>query len=330
MTADAPRIRFGFGLITCQRVPGDKRTSTRIYQEAIELAVIAEDLGFDSVWLSEHHFFDDGHLPSLLPMAAAIAARTSHISLGTGVLLAPLYGSPLRLAEDVATVDQISGARLILGLGAGWREEEFRLLGIPRAERGARLWAAVEAVRSIGSSQIQPKPARATGVPIWIGGSSKTTLERAARLADGYIGNYYADAETFAGQVEAIRQARAERVGAFEFALQLPVFVSAQRNAWAGVRASVHHVMATYERYRTWPPHEPPRLTPALEREWHTRGIFSNPEDAARRIGSYVQAAGGSLHFIARLYWPGLSFDAQRAALQTFAEQVIPRLNNLA
>lgn len=319
------RIRFGFGLVTCQRVRGDERTTSRLYEEAIELAVIAEELGFESVWLSEHHFFDDGHLPSLLPMAAAIAARTSRIAIGTSLLLAPLYGPPLRLAEDAATVDQISGGRLILGLGAGWREDEFRLLGIPRRERSGRLWAAVHAVRSIASSEIQPKPVSENGIPIWIGGSARGTLERAARLADGYIGNYYADPQTFGDQVETIQGARPKDDGEFEFALQLPVFVSSDDDAWASVRTSVHHVMGTYERYRAVPPHqELPELTPVVEREWRTRGIFSEPEDAARRIVAYIDATRGPLHFIARLYWPGLSLERQIAAMQVFVEQVKP------
>ena len=67
---------FGFGLITCQRYPGDMRSDVEIYADALELAAEAERLGFDSVWTSEHHFVDDGYLPSVLPMSAAIATMT--------------------------------------------------------------------------------------------------------------------------------------------------------------------------------------------------------------------------------------------------------------
>jgi alkanesulfonate monooxygenase SsuD/methylene tetrahydromethanopterin reductase-like flavin-dependent oxidoreductase (luciferase family) len=131
-------MRFGYGLITCQRPPDDPRSDADIYREVVDRCVAAEQAGFDSVWVSEHHFVDDGYMPSLLVLAAAIARATQRVEIGTGVLLAPLH-DPLRVAEDAATVDLISGGRLILGLGAGWRAEEFDVFGVPQSERPRRM-----------------------------------------------------------------------------------------------------------------------------------------------------------------------------------------------
>src|SRR5436305_10084185 len=118
-------VRIGIGLFTGQ-VPQDSgRTFEREYREVLDLVRLAEALGFDAAWVSEHHGTSDGYLPSLLTMLAAFAAVTERIELGTGVVLTPLH-DPVRLAEDAATVDQLSSGRLILGLGLGWREEEFR------------------------------------------------------------------------------------------------------------------------------------------------------------------------------------------------------------
>ena len=124
-------ITFGLGMISAQRDPRDPRTDADLYADLLDLCVTAEAAGLDAVWLSEHHFVDDGYMPSLLPTAAAIAARTTRIAVATGVIVAPLH-DPIRLAEDAATVDLISGGRLVLGLGAGYRDEEFAGLGRPK------------------------------------------------------------------------------------------------------------------------------------------------------------------------------------------------------
>ncbi|MEO8425087.1 MAG: LLM class flavin-dependent oxidoreductase, partial [Actinomycetota bacterium] len=139
-------LRIGIGLFTGQVPAGSDRTFGREYRETLELVRLAEALGFDSAWVSEHHGASDGYLPSLLPMLAAFAAATDRIRLGTGVILTPLH-DPLRLAEDAAVVDQLSEGRLTLGLGIAWRPEEFRMFGVPFGERLARTVDTVEILR---------------------------------------------------------------------------------------------------------------------------------------------------------------------------------------
>src|SRR5438105_1048122 len=139
-------LHIGIGLFTGQVPPDSSRTFVQEYREIVDLARLAETLGFESVWVSEHHGSGDGYMPSLLPTLAAFAAATEHIKLGTGVMLTPFH-HPLRLAEDAATVDLISGGRLILGLGLGWREEEFRMFGVPISERVRRTIETVEVLR---------------------------------------------------------------------------------------------------------------------------------------------------------------------------------------
>src|SRR3990172_8530055 len=139
-------LQIGLGLFTGQIPSGSDRTFEREYRETLELVRLAEEVGFDSAWVSEHHGASDGYLPSLLPMLAAFAAVTERIALGTGVVLAPFH-DPLRLAEDAAVVDQLSGGRLLLGLGLGWRDEGVRMFGPPMKERVGRTVHAVEVCR---------------------------------------------------------------------------------------------------------------------------------------------------------------------------------------
>ena len=146
-------MHLGYGLFTAQHHPNDQRSDVEIYREIVELAVEAERIGLESVWTSEHHFVDDGYMPSQLPVLAAIAERTERIALGTGVLLAPMF-DPLHLAEDAATVDVLSNGRLILGLGIGWREEEFVGLGGAEGHKGRRLEAIVEVLRQAWSDDL--------------------------------------------------------------------------------------------------------------------------------------------------------------------------------
>ena len=101
------------------------RSWAGLYDEVLEHAVYAEELGFDSFWLTEHHFWYDGYCPNLLPVLAAIARRTSRIGIGTGCSLLGLH-DPLRDAEDKASLDVLSGGRRLLGLAPGYRPEGIR------------------------------------------------------------------------------------------------------------------------------------------------------------------------------------------------------------
>jgi alkanesulfonate monooxygenase SsuD/methylene tetrahydromethanopterin reductase-like flavin-dependent oxidoreductase (luciferase family) len=340
-------VKLGFGLITCQHVPGDGRTDADLYEQAIQLAVEAERLGFDSVWLTEHHFVDDGYMPSLMAVAAAIAVRTTRIEIGTGLVLAPLH-DPIRLAEDAATVDLLSRGRLLLGLGMGWRREEFEGLGIPIEERRTRLLDAVAVLRQAWSDglvtgtrrrpypgvSVRPKPYRPGGPPIWIGAFAERAVRRAGRIADGYMSGDVSP-EEFARQVAWAQAELGDRATGGPFALSLyqPTFAWQDGEAWPLVREHDHYLSWKYEDMeqsagRAGPAQPPPPLTAEAEAALREHAVVGTPEQVAAGIQAYRAVAGDDLHFVAQLYWPGMPFERQIEAMRLFAERVAPRLHS--
>ncbi len=176
--------------------PGSRLGFPELYAEMLSQAQACEALGFDSIWLTEHHFTDDGYLPALMPVAAAVAARTTRVTIGTYVLLAP-FQHPLKLAEDAAVVDVISNGRLRLGIGLGYRAEEFEGFGVPRAERMGRTLETIEILKrawtgerfdfhgkyfSLRGVRVLPTPASRPYPELLWGAGAPRAIQRAARL----------------------------------------------------------------------------------------------------------------------------------------------------
>jgi alkanesulfonate monooxygenase SsuD/methylene tetrahydromethanopterin reductase-like flavin-dependent oxidoreductase (luciferase family) len=159
---DAPT--FGLWYDFRQKPPlGDY---ARFYAECLEEIEEGERLGFTNVWLSEHHFVDDGYLPSPLVVAAAIAARTTSMGIGTNVLLLPMH-HPLRVAEDAAVVDLVSGRRFTLGVGQGYVQHEFEALGFNRKKRPSLFEEGGEVMRQPGKRDAPGTRASAGGSRIF-------------------------------------------------------------------------------------------------------------------------------------------------------------------
>ncbi len=177
-------------------------------QDVLSLARSAEELGFDSVWASEHVFntsyvYDRiGNRPYYEPLAILgyVAATTSRVLLGTSVLVIP-YHNPIKLAKTAATLDVMSGGRLVLGIGVGVIEQEMEAMGVPFAERGAFTDEAIAVMKELWSQEdpsfqgrfssfsgmkFSPKPVQQPTIPLVIGGTSRAAIRRAARAGNGW------------------------------------------------------------------------------------------------------------------------------------------------
>ena len=166
------------------------------YEAALDMAEWADGLGFVVIAVSEHHGSDDGYLPSPLTMAAAMAARTERARIQIAALIAPFH-DPLRLAEDIAVVDQISGGRLDLVIANGYVPGEFAMFGCALSDRAKRTTEMVEVLKQAWTGEpfefrgrtarITPKPHQVGGPKISLGGSTEVAARRAARIADGFV-----------------------------------------------------------------------------------------------------------------------------------------------
>jgi probable F420-dependent oxidoreductase len=337
-------MKFGYGLFTGQHHPDDHRSMAEIYREMVEYGVLAEAAGLDSVWTSEHHFVDDGYMPSQLPVLAAIAARTERIRLGTGVLLAPLF-DPIHLAEDAATVDLLSGGRLLLGIGLGWRQEEFDGFGVSMRTRASRLEGTIATLRQAWGDglttgdgkafeypglNVTPKPVRGAATPIWIGGGSEIAVRRAGRVADGYLGGS-ASPPALADRVGWIRDeaaATGRNPDDIEIGIHRVAFPWRDGDAWTKAGDAARYMTwkygdmgdATGSLVRKLPG---PNDTPTSE-DVRARTIAGTPDQVAEQIRAYAPSLGEDGLFVVRGHLPGLDPSVQREAFDLLVNEVIP------
>jgi len=332
---------LGFGLISCQRAPNDPRTWRDVYREAVALTVRAEDKGLDSVWTTEHHFVDDGYMPSLLVLSAALAEATSTIRIGTGVVLAPLY-HPLRLAEDAATVALLSDGRLELGLGLGWSEIEYAALGVDIGRRGTAMEEILQILPAAWTGEpfrwdgdvysfpeVGVRPVPEARIPVIVGGTVDAAVRRAARHADGFFSN--ATPDRFVHQIEVATR-EMERVGRdpgeFEWIYYAVVFpttdlAEALPHVWHQ-RWKYSDMAASASRRGPVPPAPP--LTADLAEGMEHVAVTGSPQQIVERLKAVTDRAGVPVRLMARSHFATLATARQIEVLDQLAEEVAPHV----
>ena len=190
-----------FGLYSSIANPPRGEDLPRCVDEVIEEAHLAEQAGFDSCFFGEHHQDKDGFLPSPLIICTAVAAATTTLRVGTSVILLPLH-HPVRLAEDVVTLDVVSKGRITLGVGLGYQQADFDAFGVNIADRVELFEEKVQIMREcwsgkavsfdgkhhqIDNLRIMPDPIQQPHPPIWIGASARVSARRAANIGDAMV-----------------------------------------------------------------------------------------------------------------------------------------------
>jgi alkanesulfonate monooxygenase SsuD/methylene tetrahydromethanopterin reductase-like flavin-dependent oxidoreductase (luciferase family) len=183
-----------FGILQFFSWPERRVALPTVYERALQRIEIMDQGGYDAVWLTEHHFSDYSVCPSIPVMGAHVAARTKRLRIGAGVTLAAFY-HPLRLAEEIALLDILSGGRVNWGAGRGFDAREFRTFGVPMTESLARFREAVEIVMaawqqdrlnydgqffSFRDVEVLPKPLQQPHPPMWVAAGSPDATKWAA------------------------------------------------------------------------------------------------------------------------------------------------------
>ncbi len=310
------------------------------YRDALEEVVRAEDLGVDSVWMEEHHSVTDHYWPSPVPVLAGFATRTSRMRLGTDILVAPFY-QPVRLAEDAAMLDVMSGGRFVLGIAIGYKPDEFALYGAALENRGARIEEQLAVMKAIWTQdrvafhgayydvdgRLEPRPVSRPHPPVWIGGWGDITLRRAATLADNWVPGPTADlARLLAGKRQFLANRRAagrtEAVG--EWPLTRDVIIAdTDREAR---ELAEKHIMISYRKEYAggWRhPFIDASIATDLDALMKDRFLIGGPDQVVRALRSFVTEYGMT-HLICRVFFPGMPHRHIMRELELIAKEVRP------
>jgi alkanesulfonate monooxygenase SsuD/methylene tetrahydromethanopterin reductase-like flavin-dependent oxidoreductase (luciferase family) len=241
------------------RAPAFGPPTSELYEAFLDMAEFADRNGFTAIVLSEHHSSDDGYLPSPLVAAAAVAARTSRIAITVAALLVPLY-EPVKLAEDIAVLDQLSRGRVSYVVGVGYRPDEYAMFDVDFGRRGAiveqhlqtmrRAWSGEPFERDGRTVFVRPTPYTAPHPLVCYGGGTVTAARRAARLDMPFFPQLADNRLTEAYQAERARLGLGTGMTITPGPPPLNVLVSEDPDAtWARVAA---HLLHDAQSYATW------------------------------------------------------------------------------
>jgi probable F420-dependent oxidoreductase len=340
LAKDGAAPTFGLWYDFRQRLP--LGNYERFYAECFEEIEESERLGFTGIWLSEHHFVDDGYLPSPLVVAAAIAARTRRLKIGTNVLLLPMH-HPLRVAEDAAVVQLISGGRFVLGVGQGYVQHEFEALGFDRKYRPSLLEEGIEVIKHaweegrtgyegkrwrLDDLPFEPRPQKRP--PIYVGAFADPAIDRAVKLADGFLASTGggALADTYRRVREALaRHGRDDED--FPFIASGVVYVHEDpERALADVAPAISYQRSRYAEWGT--DRDRPRPEPIRPEDlpWE-RYLVGSPDEVAEGLIRFHQEAPYDHYcFWGRL--PGITHEQALANARLFASEVMPKVRGVA
>jgi probable F420-dependent oxidoreductase len=316
---------------------------SKYYSESLRQVELAEVLGFDSVWLEEHHGTSGHYHPSPFIYLAGYATRTNRVTLGTNIAVLPLY-HPVRVAEDVAQLDVMSEGRVILGVAIGYREQEFDAFQTPLDGRGAQFVEMVKLIDLMWTEEnvtfdgpryplnnftLEPRPVQKPRPPIWLGGWGKLAIKRAAVLGDAWLPGPTANLEKLLEAQDRYHAHLAE-LGIDPHTRPTPLtrdVIIAKSRDEAEERAQQYLLPAYRDEYSSW---SHPLIgtsdataTDILAELRRERFIIGDPMLVAEQIRDF-ELRFGMDHLICRLHFPGMPPEIVTEAIDLIGRKVRP------
>jgi alkanesulfonate monooxygenase SsuD/methylene tetrahydromethanopterin reductase-like flavin-dependent oxidoreductase (luciferase family) len=330
-------VKFGY-LFDFRQPPELSRLSSQeFYTAMFQQVEYLDQAGFDTIWTTEHHFTDDGYLSAVMPMLAAIASRTKRVKIGSYVILAPFY-HPLRLAEDTALIDVLSNGRLRLGIGLGYRHEEFEAFQTPQKERLGRTLETLEILKrawtgerfsfegkyfTINDARVLPKPISQPHPELLWGGMAPQAIRRGAKLDMGFACNL--GAKEIKLYHEALRELGKDP-SSYSIVNSRLVFVAdTEEQAWETIKPALMYQMAMYGKWLS---------EGAVESGGHYRpdaealrksAILGPPERVTSMLREVINGVPMT-EITLMMQFPGLDPSKTMTSLDRFATEVLPVL----
>ena len=333
-------MKFGLGLAV-QHHPDDDQAAR--FREHLEQVRVARDVGFSTIWASQHFLAQPFTYFQPLPTLGRVAAEAEGMTLGTGIVLLPLF-QPLDVAEQIATLDVITGGRMILGVGLGYRDEENAAFGIDPRTRVGRLTEGVEVIERLWMGEpvtyegrhfqlrdvrISLRPVQRPRPRIWLAANTDAGVKRAARLGDAWLMNPHSTLASLERQLALFHDTRRAlgKPGAADVPLLKECVVAADgQTALADARPFLE---AKYRAYQRWQQDKalPEGETFDLDFEALARDRFivGDPARAVDEIQRYRDRLSiTELSF--RVQWPGMPQATVLRTIRLLGEKVLPKL----
>jgi alkanesulfonate monooxygenase SsuD/methylene tetrahydromethanopterin reductase-like flavin-dependent oxidoreductase (luciferase family) len=314
--------------------PDSGVTDQMLYGEILEQVAWLDQIGADLVWFTEHHFVEDGYLPSWIPVAGAMSSITKHVRFGTDICLMP-FNHPIRLAEDLAVLDNLSGGRVEVGLGMGYAPHEFRGFGFPVSRRVSLMEEGIEVLQKCFSGErfsyqgkryqfedivITPGYVQEGGPPLWVAAMSEPGAMRAAKyntnfLPQGLRANSY---DPWVDELQNTgRRPEDYRVGIIR-----SILVTEDRDKdWQAVRAAERYRMALYQRFFEESGEGFGEKGPPVPQTW----IVGDVDECVGELLKFIDDFGIT-DIVSMAVPPGMRAEQMGDSLEKLFTQVVPRL----